>query len=60
VATGEPGRIERLIAWLSEGPPAAEVRAVDVVVAITTPCEGFEIRRDGGDDSDDRRGTEGR
>jgi len=46
VATGEAIQVERLVAWLSDGPPAAEVRSVDVVVAITTPFEQFEIRPD--------------
>jgi len=46
VATGDPSQIERLVAWLADGPPAAEVNAVDVVVAITTPFDDFQIRRD--------------
>lgn len=46
VATGESAQIERMVAWLSDGPPTAQVRSVDVVVAITTPFERFEIRPD--------------
>jgi acylphosphatase len=50
VATGEPEQIDRLVTWLSEGPPAADVMSVDVVVAVTTPFEQFEIRQEEDED----------
>jgi acylphosphatase len=44
VAQGEPEAVERLLAWLWEGPPAAAVRQVTLDEYQDAVDSGFEIR----------------
>ncbi len=40
-----PGEaVERLLAWMHQGPPHAAVEAVEVRDAQPAPVEGFEVR----------------
>jgi len=45
LACGEDAKVQELIAWLHQGPPAAEVAAVEVVDAECDPIPwGFSTR----------------
>lgn len=43
IACGEADRIERLKAWLHQGPPRAEVERVDCEPIPERPMRGFSI-----------------
>ena len=44
VLEGPPGDVEALVAWCRVGPPAAEVRAVDVTREDPEGLETFDVR----------------
>jgi len=44
VAEGEADAVERLVAWLHDGPRSAEVTGVEVVEEQPEGLEGFETR----------------
>jgi len=41
---GSPDAVERLVAWMREGPPHASVDGVDVEAAEPEGHRGFEVR----------------
>ena len=41
---GDPGAVERVIAWCEQGPPAAEVASVEVDAVPADAAPGFELR----------------
>lgn len=41
---GPAEAVERLLAWMHEGPPRAAVEGVEVRVAPPAPVRGFEVR----------------
>jgi acylphosphatase len=44
---GAPDAVERLVAWANQGPPTAQVDAVDVYEEEPERLTGFEIRPSG-------------
>jgi len=42
---GEPATVDRMLAWLREGPPGSEVAALDVTDAAPDGDDGFRIRQ---------------
>jgi len=42
---GEPAALERFLAWIRRGPPAAHVDALEVVEATPAGLSDFETRR---------------
>ncbi|MEB3322252.1 MAG: acylphosphatase [Synechococcaceae cyanobacterium] len=44
-AEGPPARLEELLAWCEQGPPAARVDGVRAARVPVTGCDWFEIRR---------------
>lgn len=41
---GPAEAVERLVAWMREGPPHASVAGVEVRAAAPAPVRGFEVR----------------
>jgi acylphosphatase len=44
VLEGPPGAVERVVAWMREGPPRARVTSVDVTTEEPAGERGFRIR----------------
>jgi acylphosphatase len=44
VFEGEPGDVDRMVAWMREGPPRARVDRVDVHEEEPTGERGFRVR----------------
>ncbi len=44
VLEGEPGAVERLVAWMREGPRLARVTRVEVSVEAPAGERGFHVR----------------
>lgn len=42
---GDPDRVERMLAWLREGPPGSAVERVEVADAVPDGDDGFRIRQ---------------
>ncbi|WP_313543783.1 acylphosphatase [Leifsonia aquatica] len=42
---GEPAAVDRMLAWLREGPPGSEVAGLDVTDAAPDGDDGFRIRQ---------------
>lgn len=42
---GDPERVERMLAWLREGPPGSAVDGVEVSEAAPDGDDGFRIRQ---------------
>lgn len=42
---GEPAALERFLAWIRRGPPAARVEALEIVESPPVGLNGFEARR---------------
>jgi acylphosphatase len=40
---GEDGRIDAMLAWCREGPPAARVQAVEITELAPTGEQGFRV-----------------
>jgi acylphosphatase len=45
IASGTPEALEKLRAWLQQGPPAAKVTSLDWTAAEEAAPAGFELRR---------------